>query len=77
MDFLLADSKKAERELGWKPKINFHELLRIMVDGDMESLGLSSRGEGARILQEKFGGWHQWNNSVLDNLKATTGAVLG
>jgi len=77
VDFLLADSKKAERELGWRPRIGFRELVRIMVDGDMESLGLTSPGEGARILREKFGAWHQWNNSVSDNLKAAEGAVLG
>jgi GDPmannose 4,6-dehydratase len=76
-DFLLADSKKAERELGWRPKISFRELVRIMVDGDMESLGLTSPGEGARILREKFGASHQWKNSVSDNLKAAAGAVLG
>jgi GDPmannose 4,6-dehydratase len=77
VDFLLADCKKAERELGWKPKITFRELVRIMVDGDMQSLGLTPPGEGARILREKFGAWHQWNNSVSDNLKAAAGAVLG
>lgn len=77
VDFLLADPRKAERELGWKPRINFCELVRIMVDGDMESLGLTSPGEGARILHEKFGAWHQWDNSVSDNLKAAAGAVLG
>jgi GDPmannose 4,6-dehydratase len=73
---LLADPKKAERELGWKPKINFRELVRIMVDGDIESLGLTPPGEGARILREKFGAWHQWNNSVSDNLKAAVGAMI-
>jgi len=40
--FLLADSKKAERELGGNLKLVFAELVRIMVDGDMESLGLTS-----------------------------------
>jgi GDPmannose 4,6-dehydratase len=77
VDSLRADSKKAERDLGWKPKISFRELVRIMVDGDMESLGLRSPGEGAAILREKCGAWHQWNNSVSDNLKAAAGAVLG
>jgi GDPmannose 4,6-dehydratase len=77
VDFLLADPKKAERELGWRPRINFRELVRIMVDADMESLGLTSPGEGTRILHEKFGAWHQWNNSVSDNLKAAAGGVLG
>jgi len=51
--------------------------VRIMVDGDMESLGLTSPGEGARLLREKFGAWHQWNNSVSDNLKAAEGSLLG
>jgi GDPmannose 4,6-dehydratase len=77
VDSLRADSKKAERDLGWKPKISFRELVRIMVDGDMESLGLRSPGQGAAILREKCGAWHQWNNSVSDNLKAAAGAVLG
>jgi GDPmannose 4,6-dehydratase len=77
VDFLLADPKKAQRELGWRPRINFLELVRIMVDGDMESLGLTSPREGARILHEKFGAWHQWHNSVSDNLKAAAGAMLG
>ena len=76
VNFLLADAKKAERELGWRPKINFRELVRIMVDGDMESLGLTPPGEGARILREKFGAWHQWNNSVSDNLRAAVGAMI-
>ncbi len=76
VSFLLADPKKAERELGWRPKINFRELVRIMVDGDMESLGLTPRGEGSQILREKLGAWHQWNNSVHDNLRAAVGAML-
>jgi GDPmannose 4,6-dehydratase len=76
VNFLLADAKKAEFELGWRPKINFRELVRIMVDGDMESLGLTPPGEGARILREKFGAWHQWNNSVSDNLRAAVGAMI-
>ena len=55
VDSLRADSKKAERDLGWKPKISFRELVRIMVDGNMQSLGLTSPGEGAGILREKCG----------------------
>jgi GDPmannose 4,6-dehydratase len=77
VDFLLADASKARRELGWNPKVNFHELVHIMVDADIEALGLASAGEGARILHKKFGAWHQWTNTVSKNLKATEGAVLG
>ena len=64
VEVLLADATKAKRELGWEPKITFRELVRIMVDADMEAIGLTPPGEGKRILEEKFTGWHQWDNSV-------------
>ncbi|MCQ9206910.1 MAG: GDP-mannose 4,6-dehydratase [Omnitrophica bacterium] len=51
---LLADSRKAKEELGWKPKITFEELVKIMVDADMREIGLKPVGEGDRILKEKF-----------------------
>jgi len=64
VDFLLSNATKARTELGWEPKIRFGELVRIMVDADMEGVGLKAPGEGTKILQEKFGGWHQWEKSV-------------
>jgi GDPmannose 4,6-dehydratase len=36
VDLLLGDASKAERELGWKPKVTFEELVRIMVEHDVE-----------------------------------------
>ncbi|MDO8428063.1 MAG: GDP-mannose 4,6-dehydratase [Candidatus Diapherotrites archaeon] len=36
VDTLLADSSKAKKELGWKPKISFKELVELMVDADLE-----------------------------------------
>lgn len=51
---LLADSQKAREELGWKPKIAFEELVKIMIDADMREIGLKPVGEGDRILKEKF-----------------------
>ena len=38
VDFLLGDASKAERELGWKPKTTFEELVRLMVDADMKKV---------------------------------------
>lgn len=43
-ELLLADSKKASERLGWKPKVTFKELVRIMVDADMEAAGLKPPG---------------------------------
>ena len=50
VEHLIADSSKARKEIGWNPKITFKELVRIMVDADMEAIGLTSPGEGRAIL---------------------------
>jgi len=69
VDVLLADTSKAKRKLSWEPKVTFKELVRIMVDADVAAQGGTPPGEGKRILQEKFTGWHQWDNSVAAALK--------
>jgi GDPmannose 4,6-dehydratase len=38
VDLLIGDASKAKRELGWAPKVSFRELVRIMVDADLEIL---------------------------------------
>ncbi|MDO9117840.1 MAG: GDP-mannose 4,6-dehydratase [Nitrospira sp.] len=35
VDLLIGDPAKAARELGWKPKVGFHELVNMMVDADL------------------------------------------
>ena len=57
VDFLLADASEARNVLGWEPKITFSELVKIMVDADMESAGLTSSAEGERILTAKGIHW--------------------
>lgn len=51
---LVADSSKARKRLGWKPKVSFEDLVKIMVDADMRALGLSPIGDGDRLVKEKF-----------------------
>jgi GDPmannose 4,6-dehydratase len=57
VDFLLADASKAKKILGWKTRVTFKELVKIMVDADMELIGLNSPGEGEKILIEKEINW--------------------
>jgi GDPmannose 4,6-dehydratase len=38
VDLLVGDASKAERELGWKPKTTFEQLIRLMVDSDLKLL---------------------------------------
>ncbi len=47
---LIADASKARKAFGWEPKIRFKELVRIMVDTDLEAAGLKSPGEGRDVL---------------------------
>src|ERR1051326_2986646 len=41
VDLLIGDASKAKKILRWEPKVRFHELVRIMVDADVD---LFSRG---------------------------------
>jgi GDPmannose 4,6-dehydratase len=38
VDHLIGDSTKAERDLGWKPRTSFEELIRLMTRSDLELL---------------------------------------
>ncbi len=77
VEYLLADASKARVELGWEPKITFKELVRIMVDADMEMAGLKPIGEGMRILQARFSGWHQWRGAVTKALQGIAHEMPG
>ncbi|MFA4876164.1 MAG: GDP-mannose 4,6-dehydratase [Methanoregula sp.] len=54
VDVLISNPEKARKNLGWKPKIRFHELVKIMVDADVRALGLSPVGDGDSILEKTF-----------------------
>lgn len=54
VESLRADPGKAKDILGWEANIRFRDLVKIMVDADMRSMGLDPIGEGDRILKEKF-----------------------
>ncbi|HYY13573.1 MAG TPA: GDP-mannose 4,6-dehydratase [Chthoniobacterales bacterium] len=38
IDLLVGDASKAKKVLGWEPKVRFHDLVRLMVDADLELL---------------------------------------
>jgi GDPmannose 4,6-dehydratase len=53
---LRADIGKARKQLGWRPKTKFRELVRIMVDSDMEASGVRSPGQGIALCEGKWYG---------------------
>jgi GDPmannose 4,6-dehydratase len=38
VDLLVGDASKAGRVLGWEPAVTFRELIKLMVDADLETL---------------------------------------
>ena len=48
VDLLLGDATKAKRILDWQPKTSFPELVRIMVDADIELLKRQMSGKDVR-----------------------------
>jgi GDPmannose 4,6-dehydratase len=50
VDFLLGDSSKAKLQLGWEPKVRFRELVRLMVDADLEMFERSQAEAASRAI---------------------------
>jgi GDPmannose 4,6-dehydratase len=53
VDILIGDSSKAREKLGWQPTVTFEELVALMVEADLEALGLSS-AKGLLIKDHAF-----------------------
>jgi GDPmannose 4,6-dehydratase len=45
VDLLIGDYSKAKRQLGWEPKTKFVDLVKLMVDSDIELLRRHRQGE--------------------------------
>jgi GDPmannose 4,6-dehydratase len=54
VDVLIADAGKIRKAINWEPKVCFKDLVKIMVDADMEAAGLKSLGQG-KVILEKLG----------------------
>jgi GDPmannose 4,6-dehydratase len=59
IDLLLADASKAREKLHWTPRVSFRDLVRIMVDADLEAAGLPPIGESRDVLTQYFSRWHR------------------
>lgn len=75
VDYLRADASKAKTILDWEPVIKYKQLARIMLDADMEAVGLPPIGEGLRILEDTFSDWHRWDTGVTAVLNSSGNGV--
>jgi GDPmannose 4,6-dehydratase len=46
VDLLIGNSDKARRQLGWAPKVRFNELVKIMVEHDLDAARQEARIAG-------------------------------
>jgi GDPmannose 4,6-dehydratase len=47
VDYLCGDSSKARKVLGWKPEVDFHQLIKMMVESDLTCLRHLQRNRAA------------------------------
>jgi len=50
VDLLIGDAGKAKRQLGWEPKTRFGDLVKLMVDADIQLLQAQREGKMTRVL---------------------------
>jgi GDPmannose 4,6-dehydratase len=55
IDCLLGDATKARRVLGWAPRTKFGDLVRVMVEADIQSLEDSLNGQAERRMSARAG----------------------
>jgi GDPmannose 4,6-dehydratase len=53
VDILIGDPSKARRVLGWKPRTKFKDLVRLMVDADVQMLADKLAGRVAAVNSEQ------------------------
>lgn len=48
VELLIGDARKAQKKLGWKPRVKFHDLVKIMMDAEFEHLGIKRESAEAK-----------------------------
>ena len=46
VDLLVGDASKAKKQLGWEPKTKFNDLVKLMVDADLQMVKDHLAGKG-------------------------------
>jgi GDPmannose 4,6-dehydratase len=49
VDCLCGDATKAREKLGWEPEVTFEELIKIMVEADLETIRAAGNGNGYAV----------------------------
>ena len=68
VEYMQADYDKARKELSWSPKVSFKDLVKIMVDYDLELLNLPLPGLGKEIIKKNRLDWNKDYKLILSKL---------
>ena len=53
VELLIGDPSKAKQKLGWEPSVTFPQLVGLMVEADLQRLGLTlPDGKGAKFAPD-------------------------
>jgi GDPmannose 4,6-dehydratase len=53
VDLLIGDPTKTQQKLGWQPSVTFPELVALMLDADMQALGLDAlKVDGKEVVHD-------------------------
>ncbi|OUL29129.1 GDP-mannose 4,6-dehydratase [Nostoc sp. 106C] len=53
VELLIGDATKARQKLGWTPSVTFEELVALMVEADLQALGVTAaNGSGSSVLND-------------------------
>ncbi len=53
VELLIGDATKARQNLGWTPSVTFEELVALMVEADLQALGVTAaNGSGSSVLHD-------------------------
>ena len=69
VDILCADLSKAREKLNWEPKVNFSDLVKLMLDHDLDKINIASPGLGKKILDENGYGWTKHKITTPEMIK--------
>jgi GDPmannose 4,6-dehydratase len=67
--YLQADIEKAKAELGWEPRVTFDELVKIMIDYDVKTVGLTPVCEGMDVCRAKGFGYTNHDFSLYQQVR--------
>jgi len=61
VELLLGDPTKAKQKLNWQPSVTFKELVYLMVDADMQAIGLTSQSKPTDMATLRQNGGASWS----------------